>query len=129
MEGERHVAVGELLEQESPGHRRARVAVAAERFRDRALHETELPSALDDVVRDLRLLVGLAGRGTEDLAREARHRLADELLLLGRFEVHHVVRPPVAATPASPTPVVSHVPSCSTSVSSALRRSISTGLW
>src|SRR5205085_7759703 len=119
----------ELFEEQRPRHRGARVAVATERLRDRALHKPEFPSALDDVVRGLRLLVGLAGSGTEDLAREARHRLADELLLLGRFEVHHVVRPPVAATPASPTPVVSHVPSCSTSVSRTRRSSISSGSW
>jgi hypothetical protein len=89
LERDGRVTVGELLEQEGAGDRRARVAVAAELLRDAALHEAELPAAGDDVLGHGALLVGLARGGPEHLAGEAGHRLADELLVLGRLEVNH----------------------------------------
>src|SRR3989442_15231149 len=123
MEGERQVAVGELLEEEGAGDGRAGIPVATERLRDGALHEPELPAALDDGFRDRVLLVGLARRGAEDLAREACHGLPDELLLVRRLEVHHARLPPETATPVPALPLPSHALTCSTSVSRTRRRS------
>src|SRR5439155_683753 len=79
-----------------------------QRLRDGALHEPELPAALDDGLRDRVLLVGLARRGAEDLARKACHALADELLLVRRLEVHHARLPPETATPVAELPLPSH---------------------
>src|SRR5881409_3024750 len=129
VQGERQVAIRQLLEDEGAGDRRAGVPVAAERFRDQALHEPELPAALDDGLRNRVLLVGLARRGSEDLAREACHGLADELLLVRRLEVHHALLPPETATPLPELSIASHAVSCSTSVSRTRRRSISSGSW
>src|SRR5436305_807276 len=84
MKGECQVTVRELLQEEGAGDRRAGITVATERLRNRALHQPELPAALDDGFRDRVLLVGLPRRGSEDLAREACHGLTDELLLVRR---------------------------------------------
>src|SRR5262249_7445953 len=59
VERHRQVAVAELLEKEHAGDRGSGVAVAAERLRDRALDETELPSSPHDRLGDVVLLVGL----------------------------------------------------------------------
>src|SRR5947209_15562128 len=99
MKGKCQVTVRELLQEEGAGDRRAGITVATERLRNRALHQPELPAALDDGFRDRVLLVGLPRRGSEDLAREACHGLTDELLLVRRLEVHHARLPPETATP------------------------------
>ena len=129
VKGEGEVPVRELLEEKRARDGRAGIPVAAERLGDRGLHEPELPAARDDGRRHLALLVGLARRGPEHLAREARHRITDEPLLLRRFEVHHTLLPPVAATPAPVPPGASQAVSCSTIVSRTRRRSTSSGSW
>src|SRR5262249_3027219 len=125
VEREGSIAVGELLDQEHARQDGAGVSVAAECLGDGGLHEPELPASLDDLVRRLVALVGLAPVTTQDLPREARHRFADELLLVRRLEVHHVLAPPEAAMPWVAPAGASQVASASSVMSRVARRSIS----
>ena len=129
MEGEGGIAVGELLDQECTRQGGVAVPVAAECLRDRRLDEPELPASLDDLVGHLISLVGLASVAAQDLAGEARHRFTDELLLVRRLEVHHVLAPPEATIPWVAPPGASHAASASRVASRVARRSISVRSW
>ena len=91
VQRQREAAVGELLEHQRAAHRGARPAESAVRLRNALLHQPELPGLGGKLVGHRVLLVGFAQVRAQDLAREVRQGLAEELLLLAGTEVHHRV--------------------------------------
>jgi hypothetical protein len=86
--GDGEVAPGELLGHQHGGQRAARAA-AAEALVDAARHQAERVRLLQQLGGQLRGLVAVARARSQLVAREAAHRLDDELLLLTGLEVDH----------------------------------------
>src|SRR5271166_5025839 len=60
-EGERHIAIGQLLEHERVRHRRTRLPGAAIGLWDLCRGQSELPHALQELLGHTRRLVALSG--------------------------------------------------------------------
>ena len=89
VQSDRNIAEAEFFCDDRAGHRRARVAAAAEFLGNRAADESKLPRLGNQRGGNRAAFVGGPRGGTNLLARERADAVADHLLFFAEFEVDH----------------------------------------